>query len=137
MFSICKEKMSNIGKPIEINNNLKKVNKIIEGYLFIDVSTENDVEKNDIIFQNIKKSKFLMINQYIEQNENEKENTHTYIIIGFKKTIINIEKSNFKIIQPLLSLNPNINICFLSRINGININNNIKNSKKKMFKNSV
>ena len=98
-------------KPIGFKFKLKN----LKGYSFIHILTQSDLTENEKISQNIKKSNFLMINQYIEQEEYVKENPHTYIIIGFKETIIKIEKSIFSL-QPLLSFNPNIKICFLSEI---------------------
>ena len=100
--------------------------KNVKDYSFIHILTPSDVTKNENKLQNIKDSNFLMINQYIEQKENKKEKPHTYIIIGFKKTIVKIEKSLFSLFQPLLSFNRNINIYFLTKIEGINIDENFR-----------
>lgn len=128
MFLILQNKFKLIfmsfsrNKPIGFKHKLEN----FKGYSFIHILTQSDLTENEMFFQNIKKSNFLMINQYIEQEENGKGNMYTYIVIGFKKTIIKIEKSIFSILQPLLSFNPNINICFLSKIDGIKINNNLQ-----------
>ena len=100
--------------------------KNIKDYSFVHILTQSDVTKNENKLQNIKDSNFLMINQYVEQKENGKENPHTYIIIGFKKTIIKIEKSIFSLFHPLLFFNPSINICLLTKIDDININDNFR-----------
>ena len=100
--------------------------KNVKDYSFIHILTPSDVTKNENKLQNIKDSNFLMINQYLERKENKKEKPHTYIIIGFKKTIVKIEKSLFSLFQPLLSFNRNINIYFLTKIDGINIDENFR-----------
>ena len=114
----------------EFKNKTKKIDKVIKDYSFIHVLTQFDVSKKEDIFQKIKESNFIMLNQYINQNEKQKQDQLAYIIIGFKKTIIIVEKSSFSMLHPLLSSNPNINICFLSKISGIDIT---FNNKSKLY----
>ena len=109
----------------------KKVICIIKKYLFLYISKETDIYDNKIIFENIKESNFALINQYKGNNLNQIEKT--YIIIGFKKTIIIIEKSIFSMLHPIFLTNKNLIFCSISKIDDIHftqineINSQMKN----------
>ena len=96
----------------------RRLNKIIQSYSFLYVNNPNDLA---FVSQNFNDSDNIFIKQYIEKDQNK--NSKLYIIIGFKKTIIIIDKSSFSIFQPFLSAKENLTIYFLTEVNDINFNN--------------
>lgn len=107
----------NFFKDQEIIIKNKMLDTVIQNYYFIQISSKSDLSNH--LYQNINESNFILINQYEEQNQK-----YTYIIIGFKRTIIVIEKSLLSILEPLFSTKTNLNICLLTEINDLNMKSN-------------
>lgn len=81
----------NFFKDQEIIIKNKMLDTVIQNYYFIQISSKSDLSNH--LYQKINESNFILINQYEEQNQK-----YTYIIIGFKRTIIVIEKSLLSIL---------------------------------------
>ena len=98
----------------------KMLVETIYQYNFNLITDNSFFKQNDeqTIYDNIKKSKFITIdqNKLLNQKTNDK-----YYIIGFEKTIIILNESSLYFLQALLTINSELSVCFLS--NDIIINN--------------
>ena len=104
-------------KDPEIKFGKVGLKSIVQDYIFIHISQSsalNEDEKQKI-FQNVKKSKIIIIDQNDKFN---KETNQQYLIICFEKTLIILDHSS-TFLQDILSTNFNLSVCFLSNTNTI------------------
>ena len=83
-----------------------KLNQIIQAYNFLIISEEIEIESNQKIFENIKKSELIVVNFY--------DNNDGYFIFSFQQSNIIIKKMNLVNIKKLLVYNQGLNFYFLN-----------------------
>lgn len=104
-----------------IENNIVKIanpqlNELVKNYFFIHISESFVFHHHEIIYQNIKESKFAIIKKCKNTSENSDDQ---FFIIGFKQTIIIINQSLLFMLQDFFSTNKNLTIYFLSNVKEI------------------
>ncbi|KAK8870232.1 hypothetical protein M9Y10_008109 [Tritrichomonas musculus] len=95
----------------KIRTNKPKMAEVIGNYQFL--TQESDLEKNQEVLENLKKSSIITIDQYEEEKQDK------YFILIFRQTLISIKQSSTSTIHKLLSIHPNLTICFLNNTKDI------------------
>lgn len=97
------------------NNNIKVANiildQVLKKYTLLQFSENFDISNMRDIYQNMKESKEIIINEFKDENQHEKQ---TYFVICFKETIIIFEHSYKSYLQNFLSNKQDLIIHFLS-----------------------
>ena len=95
-------------KSYLMENGNDELKAIIKNYNFLQISTKIEYLKNQIIFDNMKESKIMMIKYHKEQNNDGDE----YFVIGFKNTLIVIKKFNLFLLDELFQSNKKVTVLF-------------------------
>ena len=97
------------------NNNIKVANmfldQVLKKYTLLQYSENVDISNMRDIYQNLKESKEIIINEFKDENQHE---IQTYFVICFKETIIIFEHSYKSYLQNFLSNKQDLIIHFLS-----------------------
>ena len=88
----------------QIRSTNDKLNKVIKKYFLHHYNEPFNIIQNQIIIHNIRESKFMIINNCIDQQKN------IYFIIGFKNTLMIINLSLIQNLKPLFSYNKELKI---------------------------
>lgn len=106
--------LSNLSEHLKNGENKIK-NKFLGNYVnkydFLFVSKKLNHQDNFKIYQNMKQSNIVIINQSSILNQN---NSNDFLIISFQYTIIIINSHSLQFLQDLFSNNANLRLCFLS-----------------------
>lgn len=97
---------------IEIANS--KISKIIKEYSFYNITEKCNIDLN--FAQDLKDSKVIIIDQF---SDNSPDVSGDYFILSFKKTLVFVDQQSISLIKRLLSINPDVSLCFLSSTENI------------------
>ena len=91
-----------------------KLCRVIQEYLFYYIPEKCNLDLN--FAQDLKDSKVIIINQF---SENISDVIGDYFILSFKKTLVIVSQQSISLFKQLLSINPNVLLCFLSNTENI------------------
>lgn len=99
----------------ENNRNIKnnKLYTVIQKYSFHHILEDLIIQGNENIYQKMNESKVIFINKFVYDEEN------SFLIIGFKETIIIVELNSLSLLSTLFSNQSNLTICFLQNVKDI------------------
>ncbi|KAK8880701.1 hypothetical protein M9Y10_003387 [Tritrichomonas musculus] len=116
-------------RMIKIKN--KKLNEIIQNYIFFHVFEKINLDQYPKILSNIRESKTIIINQNNKLNQKASAN---YFFIGFQKTVLLIQQSSLHLLDPLFSNACDLNIIFLSDTKELfNLNSHIRYNETQIY----
>lgn len=95
----------------ENNGNIKnnKLYTVIQKYSFHHILEDLIIQGNENIYQKMNESKVIFINKFVYDEEN------SFLIIGFKETIIIVELNSLSLLSTLFSNQSNLTICFFTK----------------------
>ena len=104
---------------INIKSSNQRLEKVLQNFYFYLVGEIYDEKENQLIIQNIKESKLVIINQFL--NDSTKD---LFFIIGFKNTILFAQDSSLQLIRLLFTNNAQIKFYFIRNTKDIYDKNN-------------
>ena len=110
---------------INIKSTNKRLEKVLQNFFLYHIGDTCDENENQIIIQNIKESNLVIIDKFL--NDNKKD---LFFIIGFNNTILFVQDSSLKLIQPLFLHNVQLKFYFLQNTEN---NFDINITKNQMF----